>query len=92
MPVYNSKAWRSIAGSNPAHRRSEYFKNPSSQNQTQSDGLGSKSEPIDRAEDPVNARDFQSMTVGDLLKRYRDTVTVAKRGSESRSLLDLGHA
>ena len=32
------------------------------------------------------------MTVGDLLKRYRDTVTVAKRGAESRSLLDLGHA
>jgi integrase len=41
-----------------------------------------KERAVDRAELPVNTHDLQSATVGDLLKRYRETVTAAKRGQK----------
>jgi integrase len=39
-----------------------------------------KERSIDRAELPLNFGDLKQSTVGDLLKRYRDTVTPTKRG------------
>jgi integrase len=37
---------------------------------------------IDRAEAPISTRELKGLTVADLLRRYRDTVTPTKRGAE----------
>lgn len=39
-----------------------------------------KERAVDRAELPINVGDLKQTTVGDLLERYRDTVTPTKRG------------
>jgi integrase len=41
-----------------------------------------KERAVDRAELPINVGDLKHTTVGDLLERYRDTVTPRKRGSK----------
>jgi integrase len=40
---------------------------------------------IDRAELPLAIRDLRTLTLGHLLRRYRDTVTPTKRGAPSES-------
>jgi integrase len=42
-----------------------------------------KERAIDRAELPINVSDLKATTVGDLLRRYQETVTLSKRGKES---------
>jgi integrase len=37
---------------------------------------------IDRAEAPISTRELKGLTVADLLRRYRDTVTPTKRGAD----------
>src|SRR4051812_23260985 len=37
---------------------------------------------IDRAEAPIPKRELKGLTVADLLCRYRDTITPAKRGAD----------
>ncbi|WP_244470846.1 tyrosine-type recombinase/integrase [Microvirga massiliensis] len=40
-----------------------------------------KERSIDRAEIPTNSRELKGMTVGDLLRRYSETITPTKRGA-----------
>ncbi len=46
-----------------------------------------KERAIDRAELPFNVSDLKQTTVGDLLKRYRDTITPAKRAKETEGYM-----
>lgn len=44
-----------------------------------------KERAIDRAELPINVSDLKTTAVGDLLRRYRDTITPTKRGHKVES-------
>ncbi len=46
-----------------------------------------KERAIDRAELPINHRDLKGTTVGDLLSRYRDTITPTKRAKETEGYM-----